>query len=361
MKQPRKVLFLLPYPLSKAPSQRFRVEAMLPLLQEAGISYTLRPFMSVETWQVLYRGGALLEKACGIIKGYLKRFKTVFFEAGSHDYIFIHREAAPLGPPLFEWILKKVLKKKIIFDFDDAIWIPNVSEQNKLASSLKAFWKVSKICRWSYIAVGGNDYLCNYAKINGAQCIVRIPTVVDMVHRYNRLKEHHNGKVIVGWTGSHSTLKYLDTIIPVMNRLQLEYDFTFLIIADKQPELSLRDWQFLPWNAATEIDDLMKMDIGLMPLTSDPWSEGKCGFKLIQYLSLGIPTVASAIGVNSIIVRHNVNGYIVHNTAEWEQYLKKLLCDVALRGKMGSTGKIDMENTYSISAQKDVFVGLFSD
>src|SRR6476619_6200622 len=100
-----RVLFLLPYPLHRAPSQRFRVENLLPLLDEAGIRYTLRPFMDEATWNVLYKGGSILQKAMGIVKGFLKRAKVVVIEGPKYDRIFIHREASPLGPPIFEWYL----------------------------------------------------------------------------------------------------------------------------------------------------------------------------------------------------------------------------------------------------------------
>jgi glycosyltransferase involved in cell wall biosynthesis len=326
-----RVLFLLPYPLHRAPSQRFRVENLLPLLDDAGIEYTLRPFMDEETWNVLYKGGSALQKASGILKGFRQRWYMVLREAKHYDWIFIHREAAPLGPPLLERYLKKVLNKRIIYDFDDAIWIPNTSAENKLASRLKAFWKVPQICSWSHTVTAGNDYLCDFARKHSRARIVRLPTVVDTEQRYNQLKEHVEGPVTLGWTGSHSTLKYLDEIMPVLQELQERLDFNFVVIADKKPELPLRNWQFIPWNAETEIPDLLRMDIGVMPLTADTWSEGKCGFKLIQYLSLGIPAVASPVGVNPVILDHAASGYLASEPAEWKQALEALIQDSGKR------------------------------
>ena len=122
-----KVLFLVPYPLGKAPSQRFRVELFEPYLKEAGIHYCIAPFMDAATWQHLYKQGSVFQKAWGIVKGYLKRLKTVLIDVHGYDYVFVHREAAPLGPPIFEWIVAKLWRKKMIFDYDDAIWIANTS------------------------------------------------------------------------------------------------------------------------------------------------------------------------------------------------------------------------------------------
>lgn len=354
------MLFLLPYPVGHAPSQRFRVEQLLPVLDAAGISYTLRPFMDEATWKVLYKGGSAAQKVKGILKGYFRRWHTVVKEANDHEYIFIHREAAPLGPPVFEWWLRKVKKKKIIYDFDDAIWIPNTSAANKMVRWVKTFWKVPLICKWSYAISAGNDYLCRFAAAHTRGKIVHVPTVVDTEHRYNRLKQHGNHKPVVGWTGSHSTLHYLDELMPVLQQLQEKYDFSFVVIADKKPDLPLTDWQYIPWNPASEISDLLKIDIGLMPLTSDPWSEGKCGFKLIQYLSLGIPALASPVGVNTVIIEEGVNGYLCHTPADWARHIEQLLQDASLRAAFGAAGREKIIAGYSIIAIRDAFSSLFS-
>lgn len=353
-----RILFIVPYPTRHAPSQRFRVELFEPFLQEAGVDYKLAPFMDVHTWQVLYKQGSAAQKAWGIVKGYLKRLKTVFIDVHRYDYIFVHREAAPLGPALFEWIMAKLWRKKLIYDFDDAIWIPNTSAENKIVSWLKSFGKVKRICAMSYKVVGGNDFLCNYA-LQYNNNVVRIPTCVDMERVHNKTKEHKEGKVVIGWTGSHSTLFYLDPLIPILQELQEELDFSVLIIANKKPELQLRDWQFIPWNETTEVADLLKMDIGLMPLQADAWSEGKCGFKLIQYLSLAIPALASPVGVNKIIIEEGINGYLCSNDADWKHHLKQLIADAALRKRMGLAGQQKMAREYSVQSQKQNFLDLF--
>lgn len=355
----KKILFLLPYPLHRAPSQRFRVENLLFLLDEAEIAYELAPFMSESIWNVLYKRGSLLQKAWGIGKSYLKRIFLILFRAYRYPYIFIHREAAPLGPPVFEWFLSQVLRKKIIYDFDDAIWIPNTSAQNKIAALVKCFWKVKYICKWSYKISAGNDYLCAFAQKSGAKQITKIPTVVNTESRYNQIKKHHPDNLVVGWTGSHSTLKFLDDIIPVLQDLQSKFDFNFLVIADKKPNLELKNWIYCPWNEQTEIEDLLKIDIGIMPLKNDAWSEGKCGFKLIQYLSLGIPAIANGVGVNKLIIDDGQNGFLTENASDWEAALTQLLTDALLRATMGEKGREKIVSEYSISAQKASFLSLF--
>lgn len=356
---PLKVLFLLPYPLGRAPSQRFRVEMLLPLLGVLHVEYALRPFINSKTWDILYKGGSVFSKVSGIVGGFFKRLFTILFEAPRYNCIFIHREAAPLGPPVFEWYLAKVLKKRIIYDFDDAIWIPNTSVENRLVTLFKAPGKVRLICKWSAVISVGNQYLCDFARRNSAARVVKMPTVVDTTNRYTRAKQHIPGPVTIGWTGSHSTLKYLDRIVPVLRELRKITDFNFLVIADKKPDLDLSGWLFLPWNAETEIGDLGKIDIGLMPLEQDDWAEGKCGFKLIQYLALGIPALASPIGINSHIIEEGISGFLCEDNEQWLAGLKQLVHDAGLRQRFGEKGRNKIVEEYSIEGNKDRFLSLF--
>lgn len=353
---PVNVLFLVPYPPKSAPSQRFRVELFEPVLQGNGIHYEIKSFLDRKTWDILFKDGHYFSKVSGILKGYLRRFKHIL-HARRFDYVFIHREAAPLGPPVFEWLLSKVFRKKIIYDFDDAIWIQNISAANRAAAWLKAYWKVKYICKWSYKTAGGNDFLRNYAAQFARQAVV-LPTCVDMERKHNLVKDHHTGKPVIGWTGSHSTLHFLDRILPVIKSLQEKYAFRFLVIADKNPGLDLKDWEFIPWNESTEIKDLIKMDIGIMPAVQDAWSEGKCGFKLIQYLSLGIPAVADAVGVNKKIIEHEKNGFLSHHFSDWEQYLEILISSPETRKAFGLNGRAKMLREYSLQSQSEAFISL---
>jgi len=355
----KKVLFFVPYPEQNAPSQRFRVELFLPELADAGIVYRIEPFIGLKTWKVLYKKGQFFSKGWGLLKGYLRRWWTIFFRLPFYDYAFIHREAAPMGPPVFEWVITKVFRKKTIYDFDDAIWIPNTSSVNFLANWFKASWKVKYVCKWAYKVTVGNDYLFAYASQFNDN-VVKIPTCVDVERQFFKVTPQHNGKPTVGWTGSHSTLKYLEETRPIINELQKRFDFRFLVIADKKPLLNLKDWEFIQWSAGSETEDLCQLDIGIMYLTPDKWSEGKCGFKLIQYFACGIPAVASPVGVNKIIVEHGVNGYLCNSAEEWKSSLQKLLLDKPLRTEMGMAGRRKVVREYSIQSQAEKFIGLFS-
>jgi glycosyltransferase involved in cell wall biosynthesis len=353
-----KVYFLLPYAAKIAPSQRFRVEAYWELLRSSGIQYSVDYFWEARGNDTLYQKGNVGKKIFNLGRSLVKRFFQVLTKAGKADYIFIHREAAPVGPPLFEYIIARIYRKKIIFDFDDAIWIPNTSENNRVASAFKAFWKVKYICKWSYKVSAGNHYLGRWAS-NYNSSVVFNPTCVDM-NRYNILEEQEDGKITIGWTGSHSTLKYLDLVKPLLEELEKQYDFRFLVICDKAPAWKIRSLQFIPWNESTEIQDLRKIHIGIMPLEQDEWSEGKCGFKIIQYLALGIPAVASPIGVNKEIIIHGKNGYLCNSINDWKLSLIELMNNHSLRKEMGKAGNEKISGQYSIQANAGNFLSLFS-
>lgn len=352
-----RILFLAPYPAFESPSQRYRFEHYLPYLKEKGIDYSYTPFLSKSAWAVFFKPGNTFRKAMGVLAGYARRFLQLF-TLFRYDYIFIHREAAPIGPPVFEWIMAKLFRKKIIYDFDDAIWIPATSSYNKAASRLKNFGKVAKICKWSYKVSVGNAYLGAYASQFNKN-VVLVPTVVNTEEVHNELQNQQTDKPAVGWTGTFSTLQYLDVILPVLQELQQQYDFTFYVIADKNPELPLKNYQFIKWSKATEAKDLLKFHVGLMPLYDNEIAKGKCGFKAIQYMSLGIPAVVSPVGVNSQIVDAGVNGFLSGTPVEWKEYLELLLKDASLRTAMGAAARKKIEDQYSVTATKDLFVSLF--
>lgn len=355
----RSILFLVPLPHGKAPSQRFRLELYETYLREAGIEYCMKPFLDQGAADNLYKKGAVVLKLSGLIRGFLRRIFLLLFTIHKFEFVYVMRQASPIGPPIFEWMVAKLWRKKMIYDFDDALWIPRTSKENKLAAWLKCSWKVRYIIRWSYKVNAGNEFLANYARQFNSNVEI-IPTCVDTDRHHSLVKQHHDGKPVIGWTGSHSTLEFLLPVIPILEILEEQYDFSFLVICNKKPDLNLRDWKYLEWNEESEVDDLLKMDIGIMPLPDSPWTAGKCGFKIIQYLSLGIPAIASPVGVNSSIIDQGVNGFLCSTRAEWLESMAILLQNPALRSQMGLAGRDTIKSRYSILSNYPRFLQLFS-
>jgi glycosyltransferase involved in cell wall biosynthesis len=364
----RRILFLCPYPPAIVASQRFRFEQYFDVLKDHGFSYEVEPFTSSKGWQTLSGKANVLLKLTVLLSALIQRF-LILPRVFDFSYIFIHREAAPVGPPVIEWIIARLLKKRLIYDFDDAIWATDDVNEPRLLSFMRWRSKVSSICKWSYKVSAGNSYLASYALQFSARVIIN-PTTINTRHVHNpdlyepreQLKKQNGiARVVIGWTGSHSTLKYLEQLLPVLQRVEAAFpdDVDFLVIADLKPEMALKNLQFRAWSNETEIKDLLLADIGIMPLPDDQWAKGKCGFKALQYMALEIPAVVSPVGVNTTIVTPNVNGFLCNTSDEWFTCLSRLIQDRSLRVALGKQGRITVNQSYSTDANSSVFLSLF--
>lgn len=352
----KSIIFVVPYPHGEAPSQRFRFEQYIPLLEQNGYQIHFAPFLDKKTWSKLYKEGSFFKKITGIIRSFVRRLITIL-TIYKYDFVFIHREASHIGPPIFEFIIAKIFRKKYIYDFDDAIWLANYSESNAKVHRLKAYWKVKYCIKWAGQITVGNTYLSDYAKkINDNVTI--IPTTIDTLH-YHNINTDYDQQIVIGWTGTHSTMRFLDFLVPIIKKLEVRYDFEFRVISNKEPDYDLRSLNFMQWKRETEISDLNQISIGVMPLEHDIWSEGKCGFKCLQYMSLGIPAVVSPVGVNNVIVNHNVNGLLVESEQQWEDALEKLIQDKSERVRIGAAGKDTVTREYSVLAYSQEYLNLF--
>jgi glycosyltransferase involved in cell wall biosynthesis len=358
MEKRRIICFLVPFKFNESPSQRFRYEQYIPLLESRGFKITLLPF-SLQSSSKLRASKRLFTKLFVFARLILLRpfhLRHVIFS----DFVFIHREVAPVGPPLLEWLIAKILRKKIIYDFDDAIWLTDNTDESLLAKKIRYRTKVRHICKWSYKISCGNRYLAEYAEQFNPNVLLN-PTTVDTETKHIPIVAIIPGiPLTIGWTGSHSTLKYLIPVIPVLKRLEHKYpEIRFLVIADTDPKLPLKNFMFLPWNLKTEIADLAEIDIGIMPLPDDPWTRGKCGLKALQCMALGIPVVVSPVGVNAEIVRHGIDGFLCNTETEWFTYLEILIENATLRKDMGISGRQTVVDRYSVNSNTSNFLSLF--
>jgi len=351
------IIFLFPYPLNEAPSQRFRFVQYLDILKEKGYNFETHAYLSDNAWKILYQPGRFFSKFLRIVRGYLNRL-LLLPKISKFDYVFIHREAAPLGPPIIEFFIAKLLNKKIIYDFDDAIWLPNFSESNRFFSFIKWYSNSKVLCKWAYKVSCGNDYLCNFARQYNAN-VVYNPTTIDTVHYHNQISNQQKATFVIGWTGSHSTTRYLNDIVGVLKKLENEHRFELHVIADIPPDLDLKSFKFIKWQKENEINDLLAFSIGIMPLKDDPWAAGKCGFKALQYMALGIPALVSPVGVNTRIVDDGINGFICKTEQDWELAIKKLMEDHELLIQMAQNTRKKIEEHYSVKSNTNNFFFFF--
>ncbi len=353
----KRILFIAPYPHAQAPSQRFRFEQYIPALKEAGYEVEVKPFLSEKDWAPLYKQGSFIRKGWSMFRSFMKRW-ALMTKIRRFDYVFIHREASMIGPPIFEFIIAKVLRKKYIYDFDDAIWLPNYSQSNAKFHRLKAYGKVKKIIRWADTVVVGNAFLAEYARQFNENVQI-IPTTIDLDKVHNQVTKHEKDLIRIGWTGSHTTMEYLPLLVPTLKELEKEYPIKFRVISNHPPNIDLACLEYVKWNKETEIEDLAAIHIGVMPLIDSIWAKGKCGFKGLQYMSLEIPSVMSAVGVNPEIVEDGVNGFLCEKEDDWKRILLQLIQDLELRKTIGKTGHQTVKERYSVAANTPNYLSLF--
>ena len=350
-KRSKRLLIVCPYALGIAPSQRFRFELFLDVCSQEGNRPCVAPFWSRRSFTYLYKRGFLAGfwKIWGLCEGYTKRFRLLW-QYRSYSCVLIHREVTPFGAPCFAWLMYrfKSAEQRIVFDFDDAIWKMDASV-SAWKTWVKCPQKTIWLCRWADVVLAGNTYLLKYAQKHTKKAVL-LPTMVDTegyhVPVASRIRKKE-ALLTLGWTGTHSTLPYLDVIWEVLEALCEHIDFRFIVIANQPPKVGY-DWvKYVRWRKESEIEDLQKIDIGLMPLQDDAWSAGKCGFKLLQYLALEVPALASPVGVNSAIIQHGISGYLCATQADWLENLQKLAGDHKARREMGKNGRLYVRQHYS--------------
>ncbi|MDD5543262.1 MAG: glycosyltransferase family 4 protein [Acidobacteriia bacterium] len=344
-----KVLVWVPYPHDVAPGQRFRIEQWMPLLEQQGFQFTLSPFLTPEINAVLYQPGKTWEKVRLLTSALARRLREARHLQG-FDAMFMSREASILGPALAERLLPHDTVP-LVYDFDDAIFHRYVSPSNRYLSYLKFPSKTSTICRLAREVVVGNDYLRQYALQFNSHVTI-IPTTIDpdLYRPSSRLKPAGD-KLIIGWTGSYSTIQYLSIIAPVLRRLRQRFDFRFRVIGVPKFEMDGVDVEALPWRSATEVDDLQPIDIGIMPLPEERWAKGKCALKALQFMALEIPTVISPVGVNRDVIHDGENGFLATADDDWVEKLSRLMGDAELRRRLGRAGRATVDASYSARVQ----------
>ncbi len=357
----KKILFIVPHRPGRSPAQRFRFEQFLDYFKKNGFSYEHSHFISDRDDKHFYRRGAYFRKIKLVLKAIFVRLKDIS-RASEFDIIFIQREAFMLGTSFFERGFRRS-KAKLIYDFDDSIWLGDTSDANKKFRWLKYPGKIANIIALSDMVFAGNKYLANYASYYNTNVRV-VPTTIDTdVHKRipgNRLP---NGKVCIGWTGSMTTIKHFEHAVPVLKKLKEKYGdkIEIRVIGDESygnDELGIKGQH---WDKKNEIRDLSVFDIGIMPLPNDEWTKGKCGLKGLQYMSLEIPAIMSPVGVNTEIINDGVNGFLADKDEEWVEKLSILIEDSELRKKIGQEARKTVLEKYSKNSEKDKYIQYFNE
>ncbi len=278
--------------------------------------------------------------------------RALFRAAGSYHAVLLQRK---LLDPSDANLLRRHARR-ILYDVDDAVMY------HAHRVSWVSRWRTTRRFRATAAVVdhvvAGNAYLAELFSKQGSRSVSVLPTVVDPA-RYPVKAHQPTQTPRLVWIGSRSTLPYLREIVPILDRSAHDVPGLRLVtIADVTVETSHLPVEHIPWSAAGEAAALLQGDIGVAPTPCDPWTLGKCGFKIVQYMAAGLPVIASPIGANAEIVRNGETGYLPATLNEWPALIAKLAGDVTLRAKMGEAGRRRVESHYSIEHAADVWAKL---
>lgn len=341
-----RLLCLLPSPLDVMPGQRYRIEQWEPLLRGRGVTAVFRSFKSAELHAILCEPGRVGRKLRLCAEALCRRVADVS-HVREFDAVYVYSEAAIIGPPLVEFLVK-CAKVPLVFDFDDAIFLPSAGSANGAFRRLRFPGKTGAICRWASHVIAGNAYLADYARRFNDRVTV-VPSTVDTERYRVERRGPGNAPPVIGWSGSFSTLQYLRACGGMLQKLARRERFRLRVIGAGDFRLDGVETEAVPWCARTEVADLRPCDIGIMPLPDNRWTHGKCGMKALQYMALGIPTVCSPVGVNSSIIRDGENGFVAATEGEWVEKLTRLLRSPPLRDRLGRAGRSTVEDKYALS------------
>jgi len=355
--RPLRILALASYPDLSA-ATRFRLTQMLPYLRARGWDVHFEPFVGDDFLSGFYAEGDRVGKAAYLVSRSLRRLVSAF-GSSRFDAVFIQREAALIGPAYTEFILHALKRLPIIFDFDDAIWhydLPR-STHPLAAGLLKYPGKCWYTMRRAVCVMAGSSYLAERARKVNAHVEV-VPTVVSSAAWTplpGRLEGafRHETTPRIGWIGSHSTAHQLELVEPALRQLRADgYDFEVHVVGARDGfKLGTVELQSQPWRLDEEIQQFQAIDIGLAPMHSDPVYEGKCGFKQLQYMAVGVPFVSSWVGGVRDFVVDGQNGLVAHSAEDWYRHLKALLESTELRKRLSRNGRTLVETQYCLERQ----------
>jgi glycosyltransferase involved in cell wall biosynthesis len=326
----------------------------IPYLSGAGFDVEVASLFDAEYLDEMYAG----RRSIASMKRYY--VNRLYQLRSSADLVWLEKEALPWIP----WPIEKLVWPKnipVVSDFDDAIFHRyDQSRHGVVRTALGR--KIDHVMRASKVVFAGNEYLAERARKAGAERVEIVPTVLDTKAYTPGQIENPDGRVRLGWVGTPETWssfasQYADMLSDEASKLGA----VCRIVGAEAVSRFEEPFEFLPWSEETEVATIKGMDIGLMPLPDTPWTRGKCGYKLIQYMACGLPVVASPVGVNTEIVEHGVNGFLAETQDEWRAAIRTLINNPELRIKMGQEGRRKVEMRYSLQIQAPRIVKILQD
>ncbi|QTA85991.1 glycosyltransferase family 4 protein [Desulfonema magnum] len=337
-----KILLLSRYE-SLGSRSRIRSYQYLPYLSAEGLDVTPAPLLGNDYIRDLYAGRNKDFKA--IIRAYFRRLGYLL-KSRSFDLLWIENEVLPLLPSWCETLLSFAGIPYVV-DYDDAVFHQYDMHSNGIMRTLLGK-KIDTIMRNASLVIVGNNYLEKRARQAGAKKVECLPSVIDL-KRYHKKPKSDKSVFTIGWIGCPVTAEYLRLVRPALTEICRNNSARLVFVGSGEIREYKEDIvEIRPWTEETEVRDIQEFDVGIMPLPDTPWTRGKCGYKLIQYMACSLPVIASPVGINREIVEHGINGFLASDTTSWVEALKILKKNHKLRKQMGKAGCVKVEKAYCI-------------
>lgn len=338
----------------EAASTRVRLLQYVPALAAAGIEVEHRPLLSDAYVRSLAGGERPPRTAIG--RAYAGRLVDLLRRPDA-DLLWVYAELLPWLPGGFERLILRH-RLPIVYDLDDAFFVPYDQHRSAAVRAVLG-GKLEPLLRHAAAVTCGNDYLRAHAARFNSNAIV-VPTVVD-TDRYVAAKRTADAPPVIGWLGSPTTWANVRPLLPVLKRLHEDTGVRIRVVGAGRAADGDRfnGMDIVDWTEASEVSEVQRFTVGIMPLIDAPFQRGKSGYKLVQYMACGLPTVASPVGVNGQIVVEGESGLLATEEAEWERALRLLLADPQLRETMGRNGRERAVADYSLVSQAPRLVDLF--
>lgn len=253
-------------------------------------------------------------------------------QAFEFDGVLLHRktltawDAWALGPA-----------QRLIYDFDDAVMYQARAPDEPHPARLRRF---GRTVERAGLIIAGSPHLARYVETVGAKCAAVVPTGLDVARFPAKVHRNVAGPLRLVWIGSASTLKQLEPFRPMLETVGREMpQVTLRIVADAELQVAGLRVENVRWSLQTEGRMLAESDVGIAPMPDTPYTRGKCGFKVLQYMAAGLPVIASPVGVNADYITDGVTGLWAKTPQEWTGAVRRLAADASLRERLGAAGR----------------------
>jgi len=349
----RRMLVLCPYPMGVAAGQRLKYEQYLDDWRAMGLDVDISPFMDDAMWRIVHKPGHYAAKAQGVLKGHFRRLYDLT-RIRRYDVVYVFMWVTPFGTSLLER-LARALARRLVYDVEDNVLVgnslPSGENPNKIVAFLKGPHKARYLIANADQVISASPFFNETCRgMNKRRKSAYIPPSVDADRFAPSPVARETLTPTIGWTGTFSSKIYLDLLNDVFRKLARRAPFKLKVIGNFDYELDGVDLEVVQWSKEREAEDLQSIDIGVYPLPIDDWVLGKAGLKAIQYMAIGLPTVATDIGTSSLVITRDVDGLLVKTEDEWLAALERLLRDPALRRRLGAAGRETVVAKYSTQA-----------